>query len=140
MKEASEIFAHYNINGGFPPIEEILFNQEEIRRLQSTDQAAYNENLRKKIPIDVLIDNISELNDNFAIQNNGLGFVLRDRLTEFNQRNVYNEDIVINCKGPKEEPIPPKLDLTDPYPIKFSPFDYFCCHKESLLPKGGNMI
>jgi len=30
MKEASEIFAHYKINGVCPPIEEILFNQEEI--------------------------------------------------------------------------------------------------------------
>ena len=33
MKEASEIFAHYKINAGCPPIEEILFNQEEIMRL-----------------------------------------------------------------------------------------------------------
>src|SRR3989337_2308740 len=109
-----------------PPIEEIIFNQEEIRRLQSPDYAAYNENLRKKVPPSVLIDKISEQNDNFAIQNNVLWFVPRDKLREYNQRNVYNEEIAITYKGPKEEPIPPKLDLTDSYPIKFSPFDYFC--------------
>ena len=125
-------FSHYNINCGCPPIEEILFNQEEIRRLQSPDYAAYNENLRKRVPIDVLIDKISKLNDIFSIQNNGLGFVLRDKLREFNQRNVYNEEIIIKYKGPKEEPIPPKLDLIDPYPIKFSPFDYFCLPQRKL--------
>ena len=27
MKEASEIFAHYKVDGGRPPIEGILFNQ-----------------------------------------------------------------------------------------------------------------
>ena len=91
----AEIFAYYNINGGCPAIEEVLFNKEEIMRLQSPVYAAYNENLRKKVPTDVLIDKISELNDNFAIQNNGLGFVLRDKLREFNQRNVYNEEIII---------------------------------------------
>ena len=29
-------------------------------------------------------------------------------------------------EGPKEEPIPPELDLGDFCPIKFSHFDYFC--------------
>ena len=33
MKEASEIFAHYKVDGGRPPIEGILFNQEDIMRL-----------------------------------------------------------------------------------------------------------
>jgi hypothetical protein len=60
MKEASEIFGYYNINGDYPPIEEILFNQEEIRRLQSPDYAAYNENLSKKVPLPVLLDKISK--------------------------------------------------------------------------------
>ena len=59
-------------------------------RLQSPDYAAYTRNLRKKVPTDVLIDKISEFNDNFSIQNNVLGFVLRYRLREFNQRNFYN--------------------------------------------------
>ena len=44
--------------------------------LLSLGHVAYNENLRKRVPTDVLVDRISELNDNFAIQNNGLGFLL----------------------------------------------------------------
>ena len=49
--------------------------------------------------------------------------MLEKRLKEHIQRNMYNEEIVITYKGPKEEPHPAKLDLTDPSPIKFSPFD-----------------
>ena len=45
-------------------------------RLRYLDHVAFNENLRKKVPTDVLVDRISEFNDNFAIQNNGLGFAL----------------------------------------------------------------
>ena len=74
MKEAREIFAHYWVDASHPPIEAILFNQEDMMRLQSLDHIAYNENLRKKVPAVVLVDKISELNDDFAIQNNGLGF------------------------------------------------------------------
>ena len=48
MKEAREIFSYYRINGGCPPIEEIPYDQDEIRKLKSADYAAYNENLRKK--------------------------------------------------------------------------------------------
>ena len=33
---------------------------------------------------------------------------------------------------PKEEPIPPELDLGDLCPIKFSPFDYFCLKHRKL--------
>ena len=66
MKEAKEIFAHYRVDAGRPPIA-ILFNQEDIMRLQSVDHVAYNENLRKKVPTNVLVDRISELNDDFAI-------------------------------------------------------------------------
>ena len=40
--------------------------------LQSLDHVAYNENLRKRVPTDVLVDKISELNDNFAIQTTDL--------------------------------------------------------------------
>ena len=60
MKEASEIFAHYKVDGGRPPIEGILFNQEDIMCLLSLDHVAYNENLRKRVPTNVLFDNISE--------------------------------------------------------------------------------
>ena len=47
-------------------------------RLRSLDHVAFNENLRKKVPTDVLVDRISELNDDFAIQNNGLEFFLNE--------------------------------------------------------------
>ena len=80
----------------------------------------------KKVPTDVLVDRISELNDDLAIQNNGLGFSLEQKLMIFFQKNVYNDELVIQYEGPKEEPISPELDLGDSYPIKFSPFDYFC--------------
>ena len=74
MREANEFFAHYRVDAGHPPIEAILFNQEDIMHLRSLDHVAYNDNLRKRVPIDVLVDRISELNDNFEIKNNGLGF------------------------------------------------------------------
>ena len=44
----------------------------------------------------------------------------------FCQKNAYNDELVVHYEGPKEEPIPPELDLGDVCPIKFSPFDYFC--------------
>ena len=132
MKEASEFFAHYKINAGCPPIEEILFNQEEIMRIQSPDFVAYKENLRKRVPTEVLVDKISKLNDKFAIQNNGLGFILGDNLMTFHQRKSYNDELIINYKGPNEELIPPALDLRDPYPIKYSPFDYFCLPQRKI--------
>ena len=79
-----------------------------------------------------MVDKIFELNDNFVIQNNRLGFVLRDGLMTFHQTNAYNDELIIKYKGPKEEAIPPKLDLRDLYPIKFSPFDYFCLPQRKL--------
>ena len=48
IKEAKEIFVHYRVDAGRPPIEAILFEQEDIMRLQSLDYVAFNENLRKK--------------------------------------------------------------------------------------------
>ena len=41
----------------------------------------------------------------------------------FCQKNAYNDELVVQYEGPKEEPIPPKVDLGDFCPIKFSPFD-----------------
>ena len=111
---------------GRPPIEAILFNQENTMRLRSLDYVAYNENLRKRVPIDVLVDRISELNDDLAIRKNGLGYSLEYRLTTFCQKNAYNDKLVVQYEAPKEEPVPPKIDLGDFCPIKFSPFDYFC--------------
>ena len=48
MKEAREIFAHYGVDAGRPPIEAILFNEEDLMRLRSPDHVAFSENLRKK--------------------------------------------------------------------------------------------
>ena len=51
-------------------IETILFDQEEIMRFQSLDYVAFNENLRRKVPTNVLVYRISDLNDDLAIRNN----------------------------------------------------------------------
>ena len=72
---------HYRVDASRPPIEAILFDQEEMRRFQSSDYVAFNENLRKKVPTNVLVDRISELNNDFALQNNELGYSLEYRLT-----------------------------------------------------------
>ena len=101
-------------------------------RLQSLGHDALIENLRKKVPINILIDRISELNDDLDIRNNELGCSLEFRLTRFCQKNAYNDELVVQYEGPKEEPIPPKIDLGYFCPIKFSPFDYFCLPKRKL--------
>ena len=111
------------MDAGRPPIEAILFNQEDIMRLRSLDHVAFNENLRKRVPTNVLVDRNSELNNDFAIRNNELGYSLEYKLTKFCQKNAYNDELVVQYEGPKEEPIPPKIDLGDFCPIKFSPFD-----------------
>ena len=101
-------------------------------RFQSLDYIAFNKNLRKKVPTTVLIDKISELNNDFAIRNNELGYSLECRLKRFCQKNVYNDELVVQYEGPKEEPIPPEIDLGDFCPIKFNPFDYFCLPQRKL--------
>ena len=127
------------MDAGRPPIETILFYQKDIMRLRSLDHVAFNENLRKKVPTNVLVDRISELNNDFAIRNNELGYSLEYRLTKFCQKNAYNDELVVQYEGLKEEPIPPKVDLGDFCPIKFSPFDYFCLPQENLLLNVKNM-
>ena len=52
---------------GCPPIEAVLFDQEEFRRFQSSDYVAFNENLRKKVSTNVLVDCINELNNDFSL-------------------------------------------------------------------------
>ena len=115
-----------------PLIEAILFDQEEIMRFQSLDYVAFNENLRKRVPTNVLVDRISELNNDLAIRNNELGYSLEYRLTKFCQKNAYNDELVVQYEGPKEETIPPELDLGDFCPTKFSPFDYLCLPQRKL--------
>ena len=50
----------------------------------------------------------------------------------FCQKNAYNDELVVHYEGPKEEPIPPVIDLGDFCPAKFSPFDYFCLPQRKL--------
>ena len=45
---------------------------------------------------------------------------------------MHHHELVVQYKGPKEEPIPPELDLGDFCTIKFSPFDYFCFPQRKL--------
>ena len=122
-----------------PPIEAILFDQEEIMRFQSLDYVAFNENLRKRVPTNVFVDRISELNDDLAIQNNVLGYSLEYRLTKFCQKNAYNDELVVQYERPKEGPIPPKVDLGDFVPLNLALLITFACLKENLLLNVGNM-
>ena len=50
IREAKEIFVHYRVDAGRPPIEATLFYQEAITCFQSLDYVAFNENLRKRFP------------------------------------------------------------------------------------------
>ena len=88
--------------------------------------------LEKKVPINILIDRISGLNDDLAIRNNELGYSIEYRLTKLCQKNAYNDGLVVHYEGPKDEPIAPNVDLGDFCPIKFSPFDYFCLPQRKL--------
>ena len=38
----------------------------------------------------------------------------------------------MHYEGPKEEPVPPEIDLGDFCPTKFSPFDYFFLPQRKL--------
>ena len=108
-------------------------------RFQSHDYVAFNENLRKKVPTCVLVDRISELNNDFAIRNNKLGYSLEYRLMTFCQKNAYNDELVVQYEGPKEEPIPPVIDLGTFVPLNLALLITFACHKENLLLNVGNM-
>ena len=135
IREAKEIFAHYRVDAGRPPIEAILYDQEEIRRFQSSDYVAFNENLRKKVPINVLVDCINELNNDFTLRNNELGYSLDYRLTRCCQKNAFSDELVVHYEGPMEEPVPPEIDLREFCPAKFSPFDYFFLTQRKLATK-----
>ena len=57
IREAKEIFVHYRVDAGRPPIEAILYDQEEFGRFQSSDYVAFNENLKKRfLPMCWLIE------------------------------------------------------------------------------------
>ena len=84
------------------------------------------------MPTNILINRISELNDDLAIRNNELGYSLEYRLSRFCQKNAFGDEIVVHYEGPKEEHVPPEIDLGDFCPAKFSPFDYFCLPQRKL--------
>ena len=48
IKEAKEIFAHYRVDACHPPIEAILFDQEEIMRFQSLAMLLLMKTLEKR--------------------------------------------------------------------------------------------
>ena len=87
----------------------------------------------KKVPTNVL-----QLNNDFAL-NNELGYSLEYRLTKFCQENAYNDELVVQYEGPKEEPIPPVIDLGTFVPLNLALLITFACHKENLLLNVGNM-
>ena len=91
--------------------------------------------LEKKVPINVLVDCINELNNDFALRNNELGYSLEYRLTRFCQKNAFSDEIVVHYEGPREEPVPPVIDLGEFCPAKFIPFDYFCLPQRKLAAR-----
>ena len=115
-----------------PPIEAILFDQEEIMHFQSLDYVAFNENLREKVPANILVDRISELNDDFAIQNNGLGFPLELRLITLCQRTLIMMNWLCNMKDRRRNLYLPRLILGTFVPLNLSLFDYFCLPQRKL--------
>ena len=63
---------------------------------------------------------------------NEIGYSLEYRLTRFFQKNAFSDEIIVHYEGPKEEPVPPVIDLRDLCPTKFNPFDYFCLTQRKL--------
>ena len=57
----------------------------------------------------------------------------------FSQKNAYNDDLVVQYEGPKEEPYLPSLILGTFVPLNLARLITFACHKESLLPNVGSM-
>ena len=124
---------------GRPPIESILFDQEEIMCFQSLDYVAFNENLRKKVPTNILVDIISELNDDLAIRNNELGYSLEYRLTKFCKRMLIMMNWLCNMKGRRRNLYLPKFILGTSVPLNLALLITFACLKENLLLTVENM-
>ena len=136
----SATFPNNRVDACRPPIEAILFDQEEIMRFQSLDYVAFNENLRKKAPTNVLVDRISELNDDLAIRNNELGYSLECRLTRFCQKTLIMMNWLCIMKGRKRNLYLLKLILGIFALLNLALLITFACLKENLLPNVENMI
>jgi hypothetical protein len=50
IKEAREIFVFYNKNIEHPSVEEIIYDKETLRSLESRDYHSYSNNLRRRVP------------------------------------------------------------------------------------------
>ena len=127
------------MDAGRSPIGSILFDQEEILRFQSLNYVAFNENLRKNVPINILIDRISELNDDLAIRNNELGNSLEYRLTKFCQKMLIMMNWLCNTKGRKRNLYLLKLILGTFVPLNLALLITFACLKGNLLLSVENM-
>ena len=108
-------------------------------RFQSLDYVAFSENLRKKVPTNVLVDRISELNNDLAIRNNELGYSLEYRLTNFCQKMLIMMNWLCNTKGQRRNLYLPKLILGTSIPLNLALLITFACLKENSLLNVENM-
>ena len=109
-------------------------------RFQSLDYVAFNENLRKKVPANILIDRISELNDDLAIRNNKLGCSLSSLGSQgFVKRMLIMMNWLCNTKGRKRNLYLLKLILGTFVLLNLALLITFACLKENLLPNIENM-
>ena len=108
-------------------------------RLWSLDDVAYNEKLRKRVPTDILVDKISELNDNFSIQNNGLGLSIGHKLVSFAKRMLIMMSWSYNMKGRRRNQFLLRSILGILILLNLALSITFACHKENLLLNIGSM-
>ena len=134
IEEAREIFNYYGINRECPPIEEVLYDQDAIRKLKSNDYEAFDENARKKIPPSILVKRLFEYtNDRFELNDRDLGYELEKKLFKHINRNLYDDEITIEYEEPYDnDPPPPKVDFINVLPARYSPFNYLCLPSRQL--------
>ena len=95
--------------------------------------------LEKKVPTNVLVDRISELNNDLAIRNNELGYSLEYRLTKFCQKMLIMMNWLCNMKGRKRNLYLLKLILGTYVLLNLAILINFACLKEISLLNVENM-